>query len=254
MRAVFAIGVHTVREHLRDKLYWNLLAFGLLMLGCALLLPRLTVGEAHRIVIDVGLAGINLVGTLIAMLLGVTLVSRDIDRRTVYLLVARPFSRGIVLAGKYLGLCATMLMNLAMMAAGFVVVLWIMEVPITAALAQSLGAIGLECLVMTAVALMASSCTTVTLGVMLTCGWYVAGHSLATLRTVADKTDGFSATAVSVLTYLFPNLELFNLKGQAVYGQTLDAVDLALRVGYAAAYSALLVGVAMVIFQRRDLA
>ncbi len=116
MKIVALAGV-TLREALRRKVQVNLLLFALFLVVASLVLSQLTIGEMHRIAADLGLAGMEVMGSLIAVFLGASLVAGDVERRIVYPIVAKPVSRAQYILGRYLGLGATLLLNLAVMAA-----------------------------------------------------------------------------------------------------------------------------------------
>jgi ABC-type transport system involved in multi-copper enzyme maturation permease subunit len=108
---VLSIALNTFRENLRDKLLYNLLIFALLMIGSSLLLMRLTLGEFHRLILDLGLGSINFFGVLIAIFVGIGLVNKEIDKKTIYTIISKPVARYQFLLVKYLGLSLTLLVN-----------------------------------------------------------------------------------------------------------------------------------------------
>src|SRR3970282_1708203 len=115
MWPVLVIASNTFRENLRDKILYNLLLFAGLLMGASLFLADLTIMEHYKIMTDMGLAAINLVGVIIAVFVGIGLVSKEIERRTIYTIVARPISRAQFVVGKYLGLVTTLAVNVLVM-------------------------------------------------------------------------------------------------------------------------------------------
>ena len=252
MRRILSISLNTFRETLREKLLYNLLIFALLMIGSSILLSRLTLGDANRLILDLGLASINLFGVIIAIFVGIGLVSKEIDKKTIYTIVSKPVPRYEFLLGKYLGLCITLLVNTTIMVAGLLVVLRVMEVPIELVLFKSLLLIFMELLVITAVSLLFSTFTSSTLSAIFSLAVYVIGHLSADLKTLGEKLDAMSRAVLHVLYYLMPNLERFNLKGHVIHRLDVGMADIALIICYGLAYTALLLMTAAVIFQRRD--
>ena len=124
---VLSIALNTFRENLRDKLLYNLLVFALLMIGSSLLLMRLTLGEFHRLLLNVGLGSINIFGVLIAIFVGIGLVNKEIEKKTIYTIVSKPVARYQFLIGKYLGLTMTLFVNTVIMAGGLLLVLFAQE-------------------------------------------------------------------------------------------------------------------------------
>lgn len=252
MRRVLSISLNTFRETLREKLLYNLLIFALLMIGSSILLSRLTLGDANRLILDLGLASINLFGVIIAIFVGIGLVSKEIDKKTIYTIVSKPVPRYEFLLGKYLGLCITLFVNTVIMVAGLLVVLRVMDVPIELVLFKSLLLIFMELLVITAVALLFSTFTSSTLSAIFSLAIYVIGHLSADLKTFGAKLDAVSRGIVNAIYYLMPNLERFNLKGHVIHRLDVGMADMALIICYGLAYTTLLLLAAAIIFQRRD--
>jgi ABC-type transport system involved in multi-copper enzyme maturation permease subunit len=249
---VLSIALNTFRENLRDKLLYNLLIFALLMIGSSLLLMRLTLGEFHRLLLDIGLGSVNIFSVLIAIFVGIGLVSKEIDKKTIYTIVSKPVARFEFLLGKFFGLTLTLLVNMLIMTVGLLAVLMAQSVPIEAVLFKAIGLILLECMVVTAVALLCSTFTSATLSAIFTLAIYVIGHLTPDLKTFGQKMDGLGRSMLEGMYYLLPNLERFNLKGHVTHQLDVPLNDLALIVAYGMAYTAFLLLLASVIFQRRD--
>ncbi|ALA60159.1 ABC transporter permease [Nitrospira moscoviensis] len=249
---VLSIALNTFRENLRDKLLYNLLVFALLMIGSSLLLMRLTLGEFHRLLLDVGLASTNIFSVLIAIFVGIGLVNKEIEKKTIYTIVSKPVARYEFLLGKYIGLTITLFVNLTIMTAGLLAVLLAQNVPIEAVLFKAIGLILLECMVVTAVALLCSTFTSATLSAIFTLATYVIGHLTADLKTFAEKMGEGMQAVMNGLYYVLPNLERFNLKGHVVHHLEVSTSDLLLIVLYGLTYVTFLLLSASIIFQRRD--
>lgn len=252
MTRIWAVALCTVREAVRDKLLYNLVAFGLLLIGSTILLSRLTVGDVHRLVLDVGLAGINLFGVVMAIFVGVGLVNREIDRKTIYVVLSKTTPRWQFLLGKYLGLASTVVGNVAVMAVGLALVLWVMEIPLRIELAGALVAICWELWVLIAVALLCSTFTTTTLSAICTLAMYVIGHSIGQLTTLSAKLDTVGRVALTAVAYVLPDLERFNLKGLVIEPHSLGSGDFVWIMAYGFTYVAFLLTLATLVFQRRD--
>jgi ABC-type transport system involved in multi-copper enzyme maturation permease subunit len=253
MWCVFVIAVNTFRENLRDKILYNLLYFALLLIGASVLMGDLTIAEHNKIVTDMGLAAINLVGVIIAIFVGIGLVNKEIERRTVYTIMARPISRVQFILGKYAGLVLTLLVNMAIMLAVYLLTLWMYRAPVHWALLQAVELIFVELLLVTALALLFSTFSSSTLSAIMTLGLYVIGHLTADLKGIAERSQSDAVKAVMTGLYYFcPNLEALNVKGQAAVGKTVDLSYQMAASSYGLLYAALLLTVACVIFQRRD--
>ena len=252
MRPLLAIAVNTFRENLRDKVLYNLVLFAVLMTGSSVLLSRLSLGEIERLILDLGLACINLFGVFIAIFIGIGLVSKDIANKKVYTLLSKPIGRSQFLLGKYLGLCLTLLVNTVIMVAGFLFVLHWMSLPIPVVLWQALAFIYVELMILMAVALACSTFTGPALDAIVTLASYVVGHVCGDLKGLGGKLNGTSRPVIDMLYYAMPNLERFNLKGQVIYNTAPDPYDLALILVYGLLYTAVLLLMASAIFHRRD--
>ena len=253
MDKVSVIAFNTLRENLRDKILYNLLFFALLLIGASVVLGDLTIAEQMTIVTDMGLASTNLVGVILAIFVGIGLVSKEIERRTIYTIMARPISRTQFLLGKYLGLALTLLINILIMLVVFLVTLWMSGTPFHVALLQSVELIFIELLLLTAIALLFSTFTSSTLSAIMTLGLYVIGHLTTDLKGLAEKSQSeMMKGIITAVYYLCPNLETLNIKGQAAAGIPVAFSYQAAATAYGLVYAALVLMTACLVFQRRD--
>lgn len=253
MYSIGVIALNTFRENLRDKILYNLLLFAGLLIAASLLLSTLSLGEEEKIIKDMGLAAINLIGVIIAVFVGIGLVSKEIERRTIYTIMARPISRAQFLVGKYLGLILTLSVNLCVMSFVFLLTLWWSRAPVHVSLLQAVELILVELLVVTALALFFSTFSSVMVSASLTIGFYVIGHLTPDLKGVAEKSQSeYAKLLLTGIYYLCPNLEMLNIKGQAAVGASVPLDYQSLATVYGLFYASLLVAGACVIFQRRD--
>ncbi len=253
MGAIGVIALNAFRESLRDKILYNLVLFAGLLIGLSVLLADLSITEHHKVIADMGLAAINLIGVIIAIFVGISLVNKEIERRTIYTIMARPISRTFFILGKYLGLALTLFVNVAIMMAVFLATLWLYHVPIEQSLFQAVELIFVEILVVTAIALFFSTFTSTTLSAIFTLGLYVIGHLTADLRSVvANGESGGVKAVVDLLYYLCPNLEMLNIKGQAAVGILVAPEYLLLASLYGVMYAGVLLTIACLVVQKRD--
>jgi ABC-type transport system involved in multi-copper enzyme maturation permease subunit len=247
----------TVREALRQRLAVNLLVFAVALVSASFTLSTLTFGEQYRIIVDIGLTAMEVFGTLIAVFLGASLVAGDVERRTVYPIVAKPVSRARYVAGRYAGLVVTTSLNLAVMAACFVAVLayylrglgFVWETP----LVTTLAATALQLAMIAAVAVFFSSFSSATLSAIFTLSLVVAGHVASDLARYWSR-HGEGAGWLGKALYLFvPNLEALNFKEAMVYKDALAAAAVGPAFVYGVLYCVGVVAAAAAIFTRRDL-
>jgi ABC-type transport system involved in multi-copper enzyme maturation permease subunit len=252
MMKMLTIGLNVFREAIRDRILYNLLFFAMMMIACAALLSTLTVGERTKIIIDIGMASINFFGVLIAIFLGISLVSKEIDKRTIYTILSKPVSRPQFLLGKYLGLSITLLVNTIIMTGVFSVTLWYVGERFSANIFMPIGMIYLELMVMTAVGLFFSTFTTVTSSAIFTIAVYVIGHLSGDLREMAKRVPEVSKIILDFIYYLLPNLENFNFKGYASYMNSVPYPLLGFSMLYGIIYIFFLLGFSILIFNSRE--
>ncbi len=257
MTRIFAIAAVTFREAVRQKLAVNLLLFALALLAASLTISDLTFGEQYRIIVGIGLSSMEIVGTLIAVFLGAGLVARDVERRTVYPVIAKPVSRGGYVVGRYVGLLATLTLNLAVMAALFVALLGLhlrgFGFLATTPLLATLGAIALQLAIVAAVAVLFSSFTTATLAAIFALSLVVAGHLASDLVRYWSQQGAAAASMGKALYVIVPNLEALNFKEAMVYKDALPRGTIAMAFAYGILYAVGAVSVAAAVFTRRDL-
>lgn len=249
---IVTIGLNVFREAIRDKILYNLLFFSLMIISSAGLLSTLTVGERTKIIIDIGLAGMNIFGVLIAIFLGISLVNKEIDKRTIYTILSKPVRRSQFLLGKYVGLSITLSVNMIIMSAVFIATLWLMGERFSGAVFIPIGMIYLELLVIVAISLFFSTFTTATLSAIFTIAVYVAGHLSSDLLGLAKKMSMGSRLILQVLYYTLPNLANFNYKGYASHLIPIPGGIIGLSLLYGLLYVILLLGFSILIFQYRE--
>jgi ABC-type transport system involved in multi-copper enzyme maturation permease subunit len=249
---MIAVAANTFRETVRERVLYNLVFFAILMTLSGLLLGELSIRQDEKIVKDVGLAAMDVFGTLIAIFIGVGLVAKEIERRSLYPLLAKPLGRGEFLVGKFAGLGFTLLVNLAIMAAGLYATLLATGRPAGPQLLTAVYAMYLGFLLAVALALLFSTLTSSALASVCTVSAVVAGRFsdvVRNMREVAEVPNWF----VSALYYGLPNFRLFDLKTRVVYAEPVLPADLAWLTAYAAAYVAVVLALAAWAFAARDL-
>jgi ABC-type transport system involved in multi-copper enzyme maturation permease subunit len=252
MSRVLVIGLNTFRENLRDKILYNLVIFALLLIGSAVLLVRLNHGDNAKLIIDLGLASLNLFGTIMAVFLGIGLVSKEVRSQNIETIISKPMYRHEFLLGKYLGLLLTLGVNTLLMFVGLLGVLLLFEVSIESLIYKAVVLMFLELMIITAVALVFSTFTTTSLSAILTLSIYVIGHLLTDLKSLSMKLESGSWLLLNGLYYALPNLEDFNLKGRVAYHVEIGTLEMVWTVVYGLLYTSFLLAIAALIFQRRD--
>ena len=250
---IWTIAANTIREAVRSKLLYTLLFFSILMIGSGVFLSALSYVETERILQDVGLGAIRLFSVAIAIFVGVGLIHREVDRRTVYTILSKPLSRAEFLLGKYLGLVVTIWMQMIIMVAAFAVVSLATGAQIGPSHAGAFALMAVELALIVAVATLFSSFTTPMLASYFSVGVWFVGHLTRNLRDLGQASSVESVRRATRWLYeTLPDLESFNLSVEAVHGLPVTAADLWLPTLYAVGYIAILLVIATALFERRD--
>jgi len=250
---VAAIALNTFKEAVRDRILYAIVVFALVMLAGSTILVTISVGGEEKIIKDLGLACISIFGLLIATFLGIGLVSKEIEKRTLYTIITKPIHRYQFILGKYLGLVLTLSVNVLVMALGLIGLAYAWEDTSSPRLLLAVVFIFLELILVTAIAMMFSAFSSPALSAIFTLCLFVAGHLSADLRLFAAHFGGAATKLLAeTLYFLLPNLSRLNFKNQAVHPIAIDGGTAALSFVYAIFYAAALVLAAVAIFQRRD--
>ncbi|HUF22975.1 MAG TPA: ABC transporter permease [Vicinamibacterales bacterium] len=263
---VHQVAVHVFKESVRDRVLYSAVLFAGLLMAASFLIGQLSAGQDLKIIKDLGLAAISLFGVFIAIFIGIGLVSKEVDKRSIYALLAKPVTRQELIAGKFAGLALTLAVNIAIMSAVFFVVLtyhhwtavdavrrgW--EAPaVDPRLLVAVFLIYLQLLIVTALALFFSTFTSPLLAAAFTLGVWVAGHFSADLKAFDEIVEAPAASALGrILYYVLPDFSAFDVKSAVVHGQHVAAGLVGLNVLYAAAVIGVLLIAAALIFSRRD--
>jgi ABC-type transport system involved in multi-copper enzyme maturation permease subunit len=259
---VLAIAGNTFRENVRDKILYNLVVFALLMIASSVALGQLTLGHTDKVIVDLGLSSISVIGTLIAIFIGISLVYKEIEKRTVYALLAKPLFRWELILGKFLGLVFTLTVNVLIMTAGLLLTLTYHTGAPRGGYLRILPAVYLilvSLALVTAVALVFSTFSTPALSALFTFFLWVIGHFNSDLLELGQLTHSRAmATVGKLMYYALPNFSNFgaidsrNVILGAAYYRPIDPGVVLWVTLYGAVYTALLVLVASVIFSKRD--
>ena len=253
---IVVIARNVFLEVIRDRILYLMALFALLMVLATLLLPQVSAGTEQKIILDLGLAAMHLLSVIIAVFVGTGLVNKEIEKRTVLVLLAKPVSHGEFIVGKHLGLSAVLAVLLAGLGLMFAAMLAITGVPFSfASLALATGFMLLEAMLLTAVAILFGVFTSSLLATLLTFAVYLMGHLTQDLVAFAQLSENPGLQRLTQGLYLvLPDLERLNLRNLAVYGLELlpDPLTLLAHLAYGLVYSALLLTLATVVFSRRQ--
>ena len=266
MSAIAKIAVHVFRDSVRDKVLYNLVLFAVLLISASYLIGQLTAGQDLKIIKDLALGATSIFGLFIAVFIGIGLVAKEVERRSIYTILSKPVRRYELVLGKYAGLVLTLAVNVAVMVAAMYAVLGYMswveteefkrswEAPaMDPALMKAVFLIFVQLMLVTAMAVFFSTFSSPMLSAVLTLGLYVVGHFNADLRNFQDVVDSAAAVYLArALYYVLPNLAPFDVKAAVVHAQPVTFEYMALTTGYGLLYIAALLVLAVLVFTRRD--
>jgi ABC-type transport system involved in multi-copper enzyme maturation permease subunit len=247
------IAHNTFREAMRDRLLAGVITAGVVLLGVTQLLGPLAMGEGRRLTVDLGLSGISWLGLMVVLLVGTSLVAKELERRTIFNLLSRPISRPSYLVGKWAGLSATLWTVVLCMGLGLCVLLMARgDRAFVPGVLQAMVLAGFELMVMTSLAVMCSALSTPVLSALYTLGFYIVGQWSYDLRLLAAKAPGLLHGLLEITADLAPNLPLFNARTLAAGGHVTSWEHLGLALAYAVVYSGCVLGLAAAAFESRD--
>jgi len=257
MKRIGVVALNTFREAVRDRVLYNLVFFALLMIAAAILMGQISIGIEQSVIVSLGLSAISVIGLLISVFIGVALVSKEMDKRTLYALLSKPVRRWEFLLGKFGGLVLTLAVNTAAMALGLILAMLYVKHALSAGDATVLVAvyfIWLKLALVVALSLLFSCFTTPLLAILFTAGLYIAGLYVQELRDlpVAVMSPGMAAFT-KWLSYLLPNFENFNVMAMAAHGRVVPESLILHNTLYALVYCAIVLTAAVAVFSRRNL-
>jgi Cu-processing system permease protein len=252
LKRILAVGSNTFRETIRERVLYNLVFFALLMTLSGLLMGNMSIRQDEKIIKDLGLAAMDVFGTLIAIFIGVGLVSKEIERRSLFPLLAKPLSRDEFLIGKALGLAFTLLVNVLVMTAGLFLTLLFTGRALDLSLLKAIYAIYLGLLLVLSFSLLFSTVTSSAVASVCTFSVVVAGRYSDVIRNMKQVASGAPSAVTDTLYYLLPNFQNFDLKNAVVYGLPVPWSLLAGITAYTAVYVAVVLLVALAVFRSKD--
>lgn len=250
------IASNTFREAVRDRVLYNLIAFALLLSGAAIFVGQISIEIERLVVVNLGLTAVSLFGIVIAIFIGIGLVSKEIEKRTLYTVLSRPVRRWEFIVGKFFGLAGTLVVNTFFMGIGvFGALLYVthkFHKP-DALILVALYFIILEFLIICSLALLFSSFSTPLLSAVFAFSLFVIGSFADDLRGFAGLTQGFTRWFATGAAYLVPNFSALNVISAVAHQQPVGRQLILQNTLYALFYSAMVLSGAVLIFERRNL-
>ncbi len=251
---ILTIARNTFREAVRDRILYNLVLFVLLITGCAIFLSELTAGQEAGTIVNLGLGAMLVFGAFISIFVGVSLVSKEIERRTVFAIFSKPIGRGEFIVGKYLGLCLTLLVNILIMGAGVsLAILYVGGGNLAVSIWGAIFLLYLELCILTAVAILFSSFSSPALSALLAFFVFIIGNFSQSLRDfAANLGSNFTKLFFDFLYFTLPNFSFYNFRTDAAHGDVPTALMFGGAVAYAVVYIVVLLAMTILIFSRRN--
>lgn len=250
------IARNTFREAVRDRVLYNLIAFALLMSGAAILVGEISIGIERLVVINLGLTAVSLFGVVIAIFVGIGLVSKEIEKRTLYTVLSRPVRRWEFIIGKFFGLAGTLVVNTVFMAIGVFAALLYVSRHFEKAdgwVLVALYFIILQFVILTALALLFSSFSSPLLSAVFAFSLFVIGSFSEDLRGFAGMTQGITRWLATATAYLVPNFSALNVITSVAHEQPVAGRLIFYNTAYALIYAAMALCGAVLVFERRNL-
>ncbi len=253
---ITTIALGAFKESVRERVLYNLIVFAFLMIAAAILMGNISVGVERIILVNLGLSAISIFGLLISIFIGIGLVSKEIQRRTLYNILSKPVTRAEFILGKYVGLLLTLIVNTAIMTAGFYLALAIQNGSIETSdfsLLSAVYLILLQLAIVVGVAILFSCISSSILSAVFTFCLFVIGNFTEDIRWFGQGSGSpFVQKATAILYYLLPNFGNFNVIDKVAHGARMPGQFIIANTCYAALYIAILLSASILIFEERE--
>jgi len=252
---ILTVAINTLKEAVRNKVLYTLLFFGVIVSGLSITLATMTISDRPRLIANVCLANIEVFGVLIAIFVGISLVHKEIDRRTIFTIITRPLRRYEFILGKFLGLILTLLIQVAFMTIIFFVIeILFGGLEFLPDYLKAIWLISVQIAIITAIATMFSSMSSPILSGMFTLAFYIIGQISGYLEMLLPENAGaFLVMLLAVMRYALPDFQFLNVKGLAVYNHDIPFTYMFEATAYGFFYIAVILVISMLVFENRDM-
>ncbi|MCX8014632.1 MAG: ABC transporter permease [candidate division WOR-3 bacterium] len=250
---ISGIILNTFRESIRDKIFIAIIVFAVIVMGGRKVIQPLALGQEEKVIKDIGLNSITLFTVLIAILVGGRLVYKEIEKRTIYLIISRPIHRWQFIVGKYFGLLLVIFESLLIMACTFFLIFVLLGITPSLNLLLSILMTFFELWIITALAIFFSTFSTPITSSIFTFAVYFLGHLTRDFKAFAAASKSMQAKIIAeILYFLLPNLANFNIKAEVVHNVYLEPKIFIFTIAYAILYSAIILVFSCLLFQKKD--
>lgn len=253
MSTLLPLVLNGFRESRRNRITVVVFLFAFISVFSATFALELTVATFERVMTDIGLGLMSLIAVFLAIFLGGGLIPREIERRTIYLVVSRPVSRSAFVIGRLLGNVMTVWFVTLVMAALFIAQVKAEGAPVTSAHLTAIVGLLFEVLLVSAVSFLFAANSSQVVATVSTVGLYFIGHMAGDLYRIASRSTTEAVRLIgTALYYVLPNLDRLDFRARATYGDPTSLTELLSSVGYSIGYAAVVIAVACLLFERRD--
>lgn len=253
MKNIIVIAKNTFKETIRDKILYAILAFAFLFLASTYFLGSISLGEDIKVVKDLGLAGIYIFSIIIAVFLGTSLIYKELEKRTLYIIISKPVTFIDFVVGKFLGLWAGLTLNIALMTLAYLIIVKIKGGGIDYISLYSILLLIFEVAIFIALTILFSSFTTPLAGAIYSILFLYIGHSLLLLKQSAEKSEGLVKYLAEGAYYILPNLEKFNIRNSVVYGVSPNGGEVIYPIVYSVIYTSIFIWLAVLALKKQEL-
>lgn len=250
---ILVIARNTFRETIRDRILYGILAFALLFLISTIFFGSISLGEDIRVIKDFGLAGIYIFSIIITIFLGSSLIYKELEKRTIYIILSKSISHSEFIVGKFLGLLASIKVNVLLMTAVYLIIVAAKGGGFDYLSLLSILLLIFELAIFIALTILFSSFTTPLASTLYSIIILYIGHSLSILKNAAAHSAPIVQYLTATVYYIFPNLEKFNIRNSVVYGAIPNAGQIVFPIVYAIFYTAILLWLATLALKRQEL-
>lgn len=254
MKRVKTIALNTFKETIRNKVLYSVIFFLILILSLSFILGRFTMGDTNKFVANFGFAGVELLGVIISIVIGIGLIYNEIQKKTIFTIISKPIKRWEIITGKFLGLSLTIFVQEFIML--IILFLFIIiaggKIPLSYITASFL--IYCELMIIVSVSIFFSTFSSPILSGFLAFTIYFIGQSIEYLKDIINETELSSVNKyiIDFFYYLLPNLHNLNIKNEVVNGVTLPASYISNSIIYAVAYILFMILTSTIIFERKQ--
>jgi ABC-type transport system involved in multi-copper enzyme maturation permease subunit len=253
MSRVWALAVNTFREAVRDRVLYSILFFAIGVLALSLAIDDITIGDQAKVVRSVAQGAVDVFASIIAMFLGVSVIHKELERKTVYTVLSRPLRRSTFILGKYAGLLLTVFVEVLVLVVVYSTFMWIRADPPGLTLYVSMGMLLVELALLTAWATLFSAYSAPTTAAAFTLAVFVIGHLADDIWLYGSQSKTPSVQAVArALYWALPNFELLSIRQAAVHQDPVPWVRVWPGIAYGLGYTTAVLAAAMAVFQRKD--